>query len=609
MTRRAAANAAHAAPERLIERVIVDLPWLAGPAGPVLLGLKTPVRPFLFPRGAVRVARSPIAGYPRFGASRHSDRMDHRVSRLAIGLAVAFSAAFSLVAAPSAAAADFPAYDSGYHNYAEMVAQIKATQAAHPDIVAIRSIGKSYQGRDIWVAKVSDNVAVDEPEPEVMFDSLHHAREHLSLEQNLALLRWLTAGYGTDPRITHIVDVREIWIVFAVNPDGAEYDLTGSPFRSWRKNRQPNPGSTAIGTDINRNYGYHWACCGGSSATKSSDTYHGSAAFSTPEARVIRDFIASRRIGGRQQIRTAITFHTAGEQILWPYGYTKTDVPADMTVDDHAALVALGQRMATTNGYTAKQSSSLYVTDGDEIDWAYGIEHIFMYTFELYPSHSLVSSDARFYPADELIGPQTERNKAAILMLIEAAACPYGLIGKATADCGPLFDDFETYGGWVRNQLGTDSATGGVWQRANPAPTTRQAGSTPSGSRALVTGYGAGANADANDVDGGVTTIRSSPVTLPAQVGSLTFRYYLAHSANSSVMDYLRAYVEDAAGKRTLVRQELGSMSTDLPAWSTATIPMAPWAGQTVRIVFAAADLGRASTVEAAVDDVRITRP
>ncbi len=126
-----------------------------------------------------------------------------------------------------------------------------------------------------------------------MFDSLHHAREHLSLEQNLAILRWLTTGYGTDGRITNIVNTREIWIVFAVDPDGAEYDLTGSPYRAWRKNRQPYAGSTAVGTDLNRNYGVHWACCGGSSSSKSSDTYHGSSAFSTPETRAIRDFMAS----------------------------------------------------------------------------------------------------------------------------------------------------------------------------------------------------------------------------------------------------------------------------------------------------------------------------
>src|SRR5207342_378750 len=185
------------------------------------------------------------------------------------------------------------------------------------------------------------------------------------------------------------------------------------------------------------------------------------------------DFLASRRIGGRQQIVTAITFHTAGEQILWPYGYTKTDVPSDMTKSDHAALVALGKSMAASNGYTAMQSSSLYVTDGDEIDWAYGREHIFMYTFEMYPSKAISSSLSRFYPPDEVIGPQTERNKEAILRLIEAAGCPYSLIGKSVQNCGPLYDDFETPGGWVTNPDGKDTATAGAWERADPQATTR----------------------------------------------------------------------------------------------------------------------------------------
>jgi carboxypeptidase T len=535
--------------------------------------------------------------------------MHHRVSRRASGLALALALAVLAIAAPTTSAADFPAADAGYHSYAEMVAEIQAAQAAHPEIVQLSSIGQSYQGRELWVAKVSDNVATDEDEPEVLFDSLHHAREHLTLEQNLAILRWLTEGYGTDTRITNIVDAREVWIVFAVNPDGAEYDLTGSPYRSWRKNRQPNPGSSYVGTDLNRNYGYRWGCCGGSSSVRSSVTYRGPSAFSAPETRAMRDFMASRRIGGRQQIKTAITFHTAGEQILWPYGYTFTDIPADMTVDDHAALVSLGRAMARTNGYTAMQSSGLYVTDGDEIDWAYGREDIFMYTVEMYPSHSRVSSNARFYPADELIGPQTARNKAAILMLIEAAGCRYASIGKARQDCGPLYDDFETAGGWARNPLGTDTATSGAWDWGNPAATSRQAGTVPSGSRALVTGAKAGSSVNARDIDGGVTTIRSPEIALPAAVGSLTFRYYLAHSSNSSKADYFRVFVEDAAGVRTPVKGENGAANTDLPVWSTVSVPMTPWAGQTVRIVFAAADQGPASTVEAAVDDVRITRP
>jgi len=319
--------------------------------------------------------------------------------------------------------------------------------------------------------------------------------------------------------------------------------------------------------------------------------------------------MASRRVGGRQQIRTAITFHTAGEQILWPYGYTKTDVPGDMTNADHAALVALGKKMASMNGYTPMQSSSLYITDGDEIDWAYGKEHIFMYTFEMYPSHSQVSTIKRFYPPDEIIPAQTERNRNAILTLIEAAGCPYSLAGSSHANCGPLYDDFETFGGWKTNPLGTDTAKAGAWQRGNPAATARQLGTTVSGSEALVTGPKAGSAASSYDVDGGVTTVRSTPVNLPATVGRLTFRYYLAHSSNATSADYFRAYVERADGSRTLVLQERGAANTDSPSWASASISMTPWAGQTVRIVFAAADLGRASTIEAAVDDVRIRRP
>ena len=132
---------------------------------------------------------------------------------------------------------------SGYHNYPEMVGEIKQAAIDYPDIVSVFSIGKSYQGRDIWMAKISDNVATDEDEPEVLIDALHHAREHLTTEQALATLKWLTQGYGTDPTVTRLVDTREIFIIFALNPDGMQYDLTGDPFRAWRKNRQPNPGA------------------------------------------------------------------------------------------------------------------------------------------------------------------------------------------------------------------------------------------------------------------------------------------------------------------------------------------------------------------------------
>ena len=142
-----------------------------------------------------------------------------------------------------------------------------------------------------------------------MFDGTHHSDEHMGTEMTLHILHWLVDGYGTVPRITNIVNSREIWIVFTVNPDGAEYDISGGKFHYWRKNRQPTPKTTSIGTDLNRNYSYHWGGGGRTSSNPAAITYRGTSAFSTPEARAMRDFLASRVVNGRQQIRTAITFH------------------------------------------------------------------------------------------------------------------------------------------------------------------------------------------------------------------------------------------------------------------------------------------------------------
>ncbi len=522
--------------------------------------------------------------------------------------------------APSAVEAaepDFPASMSGYHNYPEMVAEIQQAALDYPDIVQAFSIGRSARGRDIWAAKVSDNVATDEDEPEVLIDALHHAREHLTTEQALAILRWLTQDYGSDETVTRLVNTRETFIIFALNPDGMRFDLTGDPFRAWRKNRQRTSSGTAIFTDLNRNYSYRWACCGGSSGKRSSITYRGPYAFSAPETRALRDFVNSQVKHGIQQIRTHITLHTNGELILWPYGYTKRNVPSDMTTLDHKALVALGRAMAARNGYTAEQSSDLYITDGDQIDWMYGAYRIFSYTFELYPTEKpTVWGD--HYPDDSRIPAQTERNRSAILLLIDRAACPYADLGAAAArkNCGPLYDDLEINRGWRRNPDGTDTATRGLWQIANPAPTRssgkKQLGRPVSGSKDLVTGYAAGKHATSNDLDGGVTTIRSRSISLPADaadVGRLTFRYYLAHRPKSSAADYLRVIVEGADGTRTTVFERLGSPRDVDAVWSSASVSLADWAGQTIHLVLAAADAGPANLLEAAVDDIRIRRP
>ena len=314
-----------------------------------------------------------------------------------------------------------------------MVIAIRTVEILRPDLVQVFSIGQSYEGRELWAAKISDNVAIDEAEPEVLVDALHHAREHLTVEQAIYLLRVLVLDYDTDATVQRLVNERETFIVFALNPDGWAYELTGSPYVGWRKNREPNPGYGHVGVDLNRNYDYLWGCCNGSSGNPAAWNYRGPAPFSATEARVLRDFV-NGRVVGVQQIRTHVTLHTNGELILYPYGYTKTDIPADMAVDDWRTFVAMAGAMAASNGYRAMQSSDLYVTDGDQIDWMYARHRIFSFTFELYPTEQ-VSSHADHEPPDEVIAAQTARNRGALLYLIDMAACPYAAAGLAGAYC------------------------------------------------------------------------------------------------------------------------------------------------------------------------------
>src|SRR5215204_4923651 len=302
---------------------------------------------------------------------------------------------------------DFPPADSLYHNEAETNAELSKIATDHPAIARRFSIGTSYEGRTIWGIKISDNVASDENEPEVLFVANQHAREHLTTEQALYLANLFTDSYGSNSRVTTLVNTREFWIIPMFNPDGSSYDIATGSYRSWRKNRQPNSGSSYIGTDLNRNWAYQWGCCGGSSGSPSSSTYRGSAAWSAPEAQRLRDFVLSRRIGGVQQIKVAVDIHSYAELVLWPYGYKDSDTGSDMTTDQRNTFATIGQQMAATNGYTPEQASDLYIADGVSLDWLFNNQRIFAYVIEMYPR----SSSPGFYPPDEQIATQTARNR------------------------------------------------------------------------------------------------------------------------------------------------------------------------------------------------------
>ena len=202
---------------------------------------------------------------------------------------------------------DFPPADSAYHNYTEMSQRDRlAVATANPRSSAASASAPPTRAATLWAVKISDNVATDETEPEVLFTCGQHAREHLTIEMCLYLLNELTSKYATDA--PHH------------GPRQQPRDLDRpqrQPGRRGVRHRdrllplvaQEPPaqhGSSAVGTDLNRNWSFQWGCCGGSSGTFSSETYRGAVARSRrPRPQRVRDFVNSRVVGGVQQIKAA----------------------------------------------------------------------------------------------------------------------------------------------------------------------------------------------------------------------------------------------------------------------------------------------------------------
>lgn len=176
------------------------------------------------------------------------------------------------------------------------------------------------------------------------------------------------------------------------------------------------------------------------------------------------------------------------------------------------------------------------------------------------------------------------------------------------ADATAVFeDDFETDRGWAVNPSGSDTAVKGMFERGNPSSTTYQLGTAVSGLNDLSTGRFAGSSSGAYDLDGGKTSARSPAIAVPASGEvTLAFSYYLAHAATSSTVDYLRVKVEGTTTQTVL--EVRGAEAVVKPAWNRAAVKLTGLAGQNVRVVVEAADTGRSSVVEAAVDDLVMLR-
>lgn len=252
----------------------------------------------------------------------------------------------------------------GYYTLNQALAEIDTMRALYPQIISNKNqIGTSFQGRPIYVLKISDNPNINENEPEVLYTAIHHSQEPASLQQLIYFMYFLLENYGSNPEVTYLVNNTELYFIPIINPDGYVYNQNQNPNGGGmhRKNRRTTFFSD--GVDLNRNYNWYFGYDElGSSSIGFHPWHRGDSAFSEYETRTMKNFLEN------QSIKIALNWHAYGNMIIYPWNYR------NYYTNDSLLYEKLAQQMSYQNNYrygTVYETYG-YQSNGDADDWNYG---------------------------------------------------------------------------------------------------------------------------------------------------------------------------------------------------------------------------------------------
>jgi len=266
---------------------------------------------------------------------------------------------------------------SEYHDLDEIKQWTNELVATYPRLATKITIGSSYLGEQIEAIRITSG----NPNKAIVYHGGQHSNEWVGVAVVSYILYELLDGYGRDPVVTNLVNEIEWTIIPVLNVDGYRYTWTTNS--GWRKNRQPNAGSTCIGIDNNRNWPYRWNN-GGSSSEPCSNNYHGPTPFFSPEPMRVYNHIQSLQAAGKQ-VLSYIDYHCCGLMWMNPWGYTCNAVPQDDRVQKEAGQIAVDAVRAVhglsydmgnicTVIYQASGSSADSTYGDLNVTWSYALE-------------------------------------------------------------------------------------------------------------------------------------------------------------------------------------------------------------------------------------------
>lgn len=216
--------------------------------------------------------------------------------------------------------------NSVYRNYTQVEQDLKAFANNYKTLATLETYGVTKQGRNLYALKISTG---GENKPRLMLTAATHGDELITTEVLFNLTGELLKGYGSDARLTKILEGKDLYIIPVVSPDSFEvrhrYVQMKDPNRSYPWPDEPN--------------------------NKTVDVIQS-----------MMDFTNKMKFSG------SLDLHAYGKLVMYPWGYTKKAPPAADVVTFKDLVVS----MAKDNQYEAGQiSTTIYVAQGSSSDYFY----------------------------------------------------------------------------------------------------------------------------------------------------------------------------------------------------------------------------------------------
>uniref|UniRef100_A0A3P8TXZ6 Carboxypeptidase A6 n=1 Tax=Amphiprion percula TaxID=161767 RepID=A0A3P8TXZ6_AMPPE len=257
-----------------------------------------------------------------------------------------------------------------YHSLEEIQSWMFEMNQTHPDLVDMFSVGKSYEGRPLYVLQLGKR---SRPQKKaVWIDCGVHAREWIGPAFCQWFVKEAISSYQYDSVMTRLLDQLNFYVMPVFNVDGYRFSWTTDRF--WRKTRSKNHKFHCRGVDANRNWKVKWCA----SSHPCDDTYCGPYPESEPEVKAVAKFLRKHK----KRIKAYISIHAYAQMLLYPYSYKYATIPNFSCVSAaQNAVTALYSAYGVR--YRYGPASTTLVSSGSSIDWAYRNGIPYAFAFEL----------------------------------------------------------------------------------------------------------------------------------------------------------------------------------------------------------------------------------